>query len=98
MAALGHFFAFPYKEYSAANIGVSPGFTTSLGHALMLNDFYHDTVHQVSLCSFLINVSHIRLVAKKSNNKTDKNILIETLVIFNLYADKYSGVKFVLDP
>ena len=48
MAAIGHFFAFPYKEYAGANIGVSPGLTGSLAHALKLNDFYHDTVHQVS--------------------------------------------------
>ncbi|KAL2906788.1 hypothetical protein RDABS01_005498 [Bienertia sinuspersici] len=46
MAAIGHFFAFPYKEYAGANIGVSPSFTGSLAHALKLNDFYHDTVHQ----------------------------------------------------
>ncbi|KAJ8444289.1 hypothetical protein Cgig2_029702 [Carnegiea gigantea] len=52
MAAVGHFFAFPYKEYSGANIGVSPGFSTSLAHALMLNDFYHDTVHQMHNVNF----------------------------------------------
>lgn len=46
MAAVGHFYAFPYKEYTGANIGGSPGFTGSLAHALKLNDFYHDTVHQ----------------------------------------------------
>lgn len=46
MAAFGHFFAFPYKEYAGANIGVSPSLTGSLAHALKLNDFYHDTVHQ----------------------------------------------------
>ncbi|KAL8152091.1 hypothetical protein V2J09_021899 [Rumex salicifolius] len=46
IAAFGHFYAFPYKEYAGANIGNSSGFTRSLGHALMLNDFYHDTVHQ----------------------------------------------------
>ncbi|KAL9241703.1 hypothetical protein vseg_015781 [Gypsophila vaccaria] len=46
MAAVGHFFAFPYKEYAGANIGISPGLTGSLAHALKLNDFYHDTVHQ----------------------------------------------------
>ncbi|KAJ8752239.1 hypothetical protein K2173_003875 [Erythroxylum novogranatense] len=46
LAALGHFYAFPYKEYAGANIGGSCGFTRSLAHALMLNDFYHDTVHQ----------------------------------------------------
>lgn len=51
MAAIGHFYAFPYKEYAGANIGVSPGLTGSLAHAVKLNDFYHDTVHQVSyLC------------------------------------------------
>ncbi|CAO2831177.1 unnamed protein product [Amaranthus hypochondriacus] len=46
MAAIGHFFAFPSKEYAGANIGVSLGFSGSLAHALKLNDFYHDTVHQ----------------------------------------------------
>ncbi|KAJ1377846.1 Organic solute transporter subunit alpha/Transmembrane protein [Sesbania bispinosa] len=46
VAAVGHFYAFPYKEYAGANIGGSRGLTASLSHALMLNDFYHDTVHQ----------------------------------------------------
>lgn len=48
LAAMGHYYAFPYKEYSDANIGISRGFSESLAHALMINDFYHDTVHQVS--------------------------------------------------
>lgn len=47
IAAVGHLFAFPYKEYAGANIGGSRGLTGSLAHALKLNDFYHDTVHQV---------------------------------------------------
>lgn len=47
IAAAGHFYAFPYKEYAGANIGTTRGFTASLAHALKLNDFYHDTVHQV---------------------------------------------------
>ncbi|XAR56198.1 hypothetical protein NMG60_11036580 [Bertholletia excelsa] len=46
IAAAGHLFAFPYKEYAGANIGRSRGFTGSLAHALKLTDFYHDTVHQ----------------------------------------------------
>ncbi|GMH06688.1 hypothetical protein Nepgr_008528 [Nepenthes gracilis] len=46
IAAVGHFYAFPYKEYAGANIGISSGLTGSLAHALKLNDFYHDTVHQ----------------------------------------------------
>lgn len=46
IAAFAHLYAFPYKEYAGANIGPPRGFTASLGHALMLNDFYHDTVHQ----------------------------------------------------
>lgn len=46
VAAVGHFYAFPYKEYAGANIGASGGFTGSLSHALKFNDFYHDTVHQ----------------------------------------------------
>ncbi|KAI4368245.1 hypothetical protein MLD38_016822 [Melastoma candidum] len=46
IAAVGHQYAFPYKEYAGANVGGSRGFTASLSHALMLNDFYHDTVHQ----------------------------------------------------
>lgn len=48
VAAVGHFYAFPYKEYAGANIGESRGLTASIAHALMINDFYHDTVHQVS--------------------------------------------------
>lgn len=46
IAALGHLYAFPYKEYAGANIGQSRGLSGSLSHALKLNDFYHDTVHQ----------------------------------------------------
>ncbi|KAI9082603.1 hypothetical protein K1719_035472 [Acacia pycnantha] len=46
VAAVGHFYAFPYKEYAGANIGQSRGLTASIAHALMINDFYHDTVHQ----------------------------------------------------
>ncbi|PON69546.1 Organic solute transporter subunit alpha/Transmembrane protein [Trema orientale] len=46
IAAVGHLYAFPYKEYAGANIGASRGLTGSLAHALKLNDFYHDTVHQ----------------------------------------------------
>ncbi|EXB57575.1 hypothetical protein L484_022682 [Morus notabilis] len=46
IAAVGHLYAFPYKEYAGANIGGSRGFTGSLAHAVKLNDFYHDTVHQ----------------------------------------------------
>lgn len=51
IAAVGHLFAFPYKEYAGANIGGSCGFSGSLAHALKLNDFYHDTVHQVYFLS-----------------------------------------------
>lgn len=54
IAAVGHFYAFPYKEYAGANIGGSRGFSASLGHAVKLNDFYHDTVHQVSLTSYVL--------------------------------------------
>lgn len=46
IAAVGHLYAFPYREYAGANVGASHGFTASLAHALKLNDFYHDTVHQ----------------------------------------------------
>lgn len=46
IAAVGHLYAFPYKEYAGANIGGSHGLTGSLAHAVKLNDFYHDTVHQ----------------------------------------------------
>ncbi|ONK57642.1 uncharacterized protein A4U43_C09F2590 [Asparagus officinalis] len=45
-AAVGHLYAFPYKEYAGANIGASRGFTGSLVHALKFSDLYHDTVHQ----------------------------------------------------
>lgn len=47
LAAVCHLYAFSYKEYAGANIGGSCGLTGSLAHALKLNDFYHDTVHQV---------------------------------------------------
>ncbi|KAL6545661.1 hypothetical protein OROGR_009535 [Orobanche gracilis] len=46
IAAINHLYAFPYKEYAGANIGANRGFTASLAHALKLNDFYHDSVHQ----------------------------------------------------
>ncbi|XP_010551749.1 PREDICTED: transmembrane protein 184A-like [Tarenaya hassleriana] len=46
IAALAHFYAFPYKEYAGANVGGARDFTGSLTHAVKLNDFYHDTVHQ----------------------------------------------------
>lgn len=46
LAAIGHLFAFPYKEYAGANIGASAGLSGSLSHAVKFNDFYHDTVHQ----------------------------------------------------
>jgi Organic solute transporter Ostalpha len=46
-AAVGLIIAFPYKEYTGANIGYSGGFRGSLAHAVKFNDFYHDTVHQV---------------------------------------------------
>lgn len=46
IAAVGHLYAFPYREYAGANVGATRGFTASLAHALKLNDFYHDTVHQ----------------------------------------------------
>ena len=63
VAAVGHFYAFPYKEYAGANIGVTRGFTASLGHALKLNDFYHDTVHQVSLMFYVSCLWFFALVA-----------------------------------
>ncbi|XP_042023626.1 transmembrane protein 184B-like isoform X2 [Salvia splendens] len=46
IAAAGHLFAFPYKEYAGANIGANRGFAASFAHALNISDFYHDTVHQ----------------------------------------------------
>ncbi|KAF9669783.1 hypothetical protein SADUNF_Sadunf13G0000300 [Salix dunnii] len=46
IAAVGHLYAFPYKEYAGANIVGSCDLTSSLAHALKLNDLYHDTVHQ----------------------------------------------------
>nr|CAB3492616.1 unnamed protein product [Digitaria exilis] len=46
IAAIGHLFAFPYKEYTGPNARPAGGFRESLLHALMFNDFYHDTVHQ----------------------------------------------------
>ncbi|GJW71204.1 hypothetical protein Tco_0128121, partial [Tanacetum coccineum] len=36
-----------WSEYAGVNVGASHGFTASLARALKLNDFYHDTVHQI---------------------------------------------------
>lgn len=69
IAAVGHLFAFPYKEYAGANIGGSRGLTGSLAHALKLNDFYHDTVHQVSkhVISYLATVASMVLTVPISD-------------------------------
>jgi hypothetical protein len=48
IAAIGHLFDFPYKEYAGPNARPSGGFRESLIHASKFNDFYHDTVHQVT--------------------------------------------------
>lgn len=63
IAAVGHLYTFPYKEYAGANIGVSRGFTASLAHALKLNDFYHDTVHQVSYSTYLLLMGSLETVS-----------------------------------
>lgn len=47
LAAIGHLYAFPYQEYAGANVSASRNLPGSLAHAVMFNDFYHDTVHQV---------------------------------------------------
>lgn len=47
VAAIGHLYAFPYKEYQGANITASSDLPGSLAHAVKVNDFYDDTVHQV---------------------------------------------------
>lgn len=59
IAAIGHLYAFPYKEYAGANIGGNRGFTASLTHAVKLNDFYHDTVHQVTGCKLIVGEWHL---------------------------------------
>nr|CAB3456180.1 unnamed protein product [Digitaria exilis] len=46
IAAIGHRFAFSYKEYAGSNARPFGGFKGSLLHAMKFNDFYHDTVHQ----------------------------------------------------
>lgn len=48
IAAVGHLYAFPYREYAGADIGAYDGLLGSLAHALKFSDVYHDTVHQVS--------------------------------------------------
>ena len=48
IAAIGHRFAFSYKEYAGSNARPFGGFRGSLLHAMKFNDFYHDTVHQVN--------------------------------------------------
>ncbi|GMH29935.1 hypothetical protein Nepgr_031778 [Nepenthes gracilis] len=57
IAAVGHFCAFPYKEFAPADIGFSYGLMGSLSHALKLNDFCHDTVHQGSASPALLSAS-----------------------------------------
>ncbi|KAK9093555.1 hypothetical protein Syun_028466 [Stephania yunnanensis] len=46
IAAVGHLYAFPYKEYANANIGALSSLTGRVAHALKFNDFYDDTFHQ----------------------------------------------------
>jgi hypothetical protein len=48
VAAIGHRFAFSYKEYAGSNARPFGGFRGSLLHAMKFNDFYHDTIHQVN--------------------------------------------------
>lgn len=74
IAATGHLFAFPYKEYAGANIGGSRGLTASLAHALKLNDFYHDTVHQVKL-SYYCYVFHGLLLEDVFTLCTSRNLI-----------------------
>lgn len=80
IAAIGHLYAFPYKEYSGANIGANHGFTASLAHALKLNDFYHDTVHQVIGCRLIYPP---RLTASFEMNSCFPTTCILTICIFN---------------
>lgn len=61
IAAAAHFYAFPYKEYAGANVGGAHSFSASLAHAVQLNDFYHDTVHQVN-DSFVKHIYSSKLV------------------------------------
>ncbi|XP_051145662.1 uncharacterized protein LOC127261374 [Andrographis paniculata] len=46
IAAVGHLYAFPYKEYAGTSISAKHGFAANLVHSMKLNDLYHDTVHQ----------------------------------------------------
>lgn len=47
-AAVGHLYAFPYKEYAEANVNSSSsGLATSITHAINFNDVVYDTMHQV---------------------------------------------------
>ncbi|EHA8587896.1 putative transmembrane protein [Cocos nucifera] len=46
IAAVGHLYAFPYKEYAGADVCAYGGLLGSLAHALNFSDVYHDTVHQ----------------------------------------------------
>lgn len=52
-AAIGHLYAFPYKEYAEANVGSSGGMLTSISHAINFNDVVYDTMHQVCDSFFL---------------------------------------------
>ncbi|GLJ47992.1 hypothetical protein SUGI_1013450 [Cryptomeria japonica] len=45
IAAVGHLYAFPYKQYVETNEGAFKGLFGSLIHALSFNDVLRDTVH-----------------------------------------------------
>lgn len=46
IAAVGHIYAFPYKEYTEAKKGFPGGLADSVAHAFSVNDVFYDTVHQ----------------------------------------------------
>ncbi|GFZ09498.1 organic solute transporter ostalpha protein [Actinidia rufa] len=87
LAAMGHLYAFPYKEYAGANIGGSRGFTESLAHALKLNDFYHDTVHQFA------PTYHDYVLYNHSEGEEGTNEVSITDLCANWFGDGHHNTK-----
>ncbi|XP_057840642.1 uncharacterized protein LOC131050448 [Cryptomeria japonica] len=68
IAAVGHLYAFPYKQYAEANEGAFKGLSGSLIHALSFNDVLRDTVHQ-----FAPTYHDYILYSSGGDERTNKN-------------------------
>ncbi|KAH0855554.1 LOW QUALITY PROTEIN: hypothetical protein HID58_007910 [Brassica napus] len=63
-----------WQEYAGANVGGSRSFSGSLTHAVKLNDFYHDTVHQ-----FAPTYHDYVLYNHNEGGEGDKEVPVENL-------------------